>query len=159
MFKPSFKVSVASLFAATAFCLTIAHADIAVEVDLADKPHRLIVPIGQQAYLLVSNSAPETQTMIFTDHIFRVEPDQTVRIKLERQELLHQRFLTYRVWDQEVAAAKAREALLASAAQAATVVSTGSPTIGRYDAPVYEEKAEPAYTEPKTNGGSVRGYW
>jgi hypothetical protein len=149
------KLTLASLFAVTALGLSIANAESLFQVDLADKPHELLVPIGQQSVLVVTNSAEEAQTLILSDKTIVVEPGQTVRVRLDRQELLGQRYLSYRVWEQEVAAAEAREAMMASAAQAATVVTTGSPTISKYEAPVFEEKAE----LPSVKSKAVRGYW
>lgn len=151
----NFKLTVASLFAVAALGASIANAESLLQIDLADKPQNLLVPIGQQSVLVVTNSASDSQTLLLGEQKVVVEPGQTVRVRLDRQELLGQRYLSYRVWEQEVAAAEAREAMMASAAQAATVVTTGSPTISKYEAPVFEEKAE----LPSVKSKAVRGYW
>ena len=158
MLNNSFKLSLATLLAVAALNVSIANAEALFTVDLADKPHDLLVPIGQQAVLLVTNSASEAQTLVLPTLSQKVvvEPGQTVRLRLDRQDLVTGRYLSYRVWEQDMAAAAAREEMLSNAAQAATVVTTGSPTISKYEAPVFEEKAE---LPSAKKGNTVRGYW
>ena len=158
MLNNSFKLSLASLVAVAALSVSIANAEALLSVDLADKPSELLVPVGQQAVLVVTNSASEAQTLVLPtlDRKIVVEPGQTYRLRLDRQDITTGRYLTYRVWEQDMAAAAAREEMLANAAQAATVIATGSPTISKYEPPVFEEKAE---LPSARKGGTVRGYW
>ena len=74
-----FKLTLASLFAVLALGVSIANAESLLEVDLADKPQHLLVPVGQQSVLVVTNSASEAQTLILSDKTIVVEPGQTVR--------------------------------------------------------------------------------
>ena len=115
-----------------------------LEVDLADQPTKLAVPIGQVTYVELSNTSNETRTFWVQelDRSVTIEPGQTQLLRLRKDELTTKRFLTYRVPEQEWAAEEARQAMLAEAAQAATVVTTGSPVISKYEPPVFEEKAE-----------------